>query len=398
MVRIQIKKELVKSPLRDLLKIVKELKGMKTYPFNIGDPNKFDFDTPEFLKNELIKAVKERNGYYSEAEGDMELRKTIVERENKKNNASITEDDVIITQGISEGLSFIFSSLIDSEKDEFLLPGPAYPSYIQYIKFFGGKYATYKTDESDSWQPDIDDLRKKINENTKLISIINPNNPTGSVYESRIVKEIVNIAGEEEIPVLSDEIYDELIFDNTRYEGTSSIAKDIPVIGLNGFSKSYLVPGWRLGYMYFHDAQNQLSRLKELIKSLARNRLSACTPVMKAFVGIYSKPRDHIEIINKKLKDRAAFAHKKLNEIEGISAVKPQGSFYIFPKVELNGRWKNDEEFCIDLLKNTGIIFPYGSGFDPVYGKDHFRSVILPPVEMMEEAFGKLEDFMKNSK
>ena len=117
MVRIQIKKELVKSPLRDLLKIVKELKGMKTYPFNIGDPNKFDFDTPEFLKNELIKAVKERNGYYSEAEGDMELRKTIVERENKKNNASITEDDVIITQGISEGLSFIFSSLIDSEKD-----------------------------------------------------------------------------------------------------------------------------------------------------------------------------------------------------------------------------------------------------------------------------------------
>lgn len=392
---MQLKKDPIRSPIRDLLKIAKQLKGVKLYPFNIGDPNKFDFDTPEFLKNELIKAIKGKAGYYSESEGDVELRIAIAERENRKNSAGITEEDIVVTQGITEGLSFIFSSLIDDAKDEVLLPGPSYPTYIEYVKFFGGKFVTYKTDESGSWQPDIDDLRKKICKNTKMICIINPNNPTGSVYESRTVKEIIDIAGEEEIPIMSDEIYDELIFGNVRHKGVASIARDVPMIIVNGFSKSHLVPGWRLGYMYFRNTENGLDKLEELVKSLARNRLSACTPVMRAFVNVYNEPQDHIKEMNRKLKERAEFAHKRINEIESLSAVKPEGAFYIFPKVELNGRWKNDEEFCIDLLRNTGIVFPYGSGFDPVYGKNHFRSVILPPIEMMEEAFDKLEDFMR---
>lgn len=220
---------------------------------------------------------------------------------------------------------------------------------IEWVKFFGGKAVTYKTDESNQWQPDLDDLRKKINKNTKLLTIINPNNPTGAVYEEKTVKEMVDIAAENDLPILSDDIYDELVFGDIKYKGTLSLAKDISLIGFNGFSKSYLIPGWRLGYMYFHDSTGQLDKLKKVVISLAINRLSANTHIMIACSKAYSNT-SHIKEINRKLKERAEFAYKRLNEIERISTVKPQGAFYIFPKVELGNKWKSDEEFCIDLL------------------------------------------------
>jgi len=390
----------LQSPIRDLVVIAKKLEkeGKKIYYFNTGDPNKFDFDTPEYLKEELIKAVKGKSGFYSDSQGDEALIQAIVERENKKNNLVLTRNDVLITEGISEGLVFLFGALIEPGKgDEILLPGPAYPPYIEWIKFLGGKPNSYKNDEENEWEPDLNDLRKKVNEKTKAIVIINPNNPTGAVYDKSTIKQIVDIAAENDKILISDEIYDELIFGKTPHFGVSSMAKDVPVIGLNGFSKAYLMPGWRCGYMFFHDSTNKLNDLKNAIFSESRQRLCACTPIMKACAVAFKGPRDHIKEMIRKLKERAEFAYKRLNEIDGISTQKPEGAFYVFPKVDIEGKWKDDKEFCLDVLKNTGLIISYGSGFDPVYGKNHFRSVILPPVELMEEAFGKLEDFMKKT-
>jgi len=372
--------------------------GKKIYYFNTGDPNKFDFETPDYLKEELIKVIKDKAGFYSDSQGDPSLIEALVERENKKNNLNLTREDVLVTQGISEGLIFLFGALIEHGRgDEILLPGPSYPPYLEWIKFFGGKPVGYRKNEEDGWEPDVDDLRKKVNEKTRAICVINPNNPTGVVYDKSTLKEIIDIAAENDTILISDEIYDQLIFSNAQHTGVSSISKDVPVIGFNGLSKAYLIPGWRLGYMFFHDPLNKLNELKEAIFVESRQRLSACTPIMKACAVVFKGPQDHIKEMNRKLKERAEFAFKRLNEIEGIRTQKPEGAFYVFPKVNLKGRWKDDKEFCLDVLKNTGLVIPYGSGFDPVYGKNHFRSVILPPIEIMEEAFGKLEDFMKKN-
>lgn len=390
----------LESTLRDLAARALELKpkfdaeGKKIYWFNLGDPNKFDFDTPQHMKDAMIKTLDEGGGYYSISQGDPDLIKEIVKKENKKNNLKLTEKDVVITLGISEGIHFLFEALCQPG-DEILLSGPSYPPYIQFIQLAGGKAIPYKTIEENGWNPDVDDLRKKVTDKTKAIVIINPNNPTGAVYTKSTLKEMVNIALENDILLVSDEIYDRMVFGKTEHAGVSSLTNEGPVIGLNGFSKIYLAPGWRCGYMFFHDPTGRLEELKYAIIQLARQRLCACTPIMRSCIAALTGPQNHVEVVNKKLKERAEFAHKRLNEIDGIETQKPEGAFYIFPKVDLKGRWKTDKEFSIDVLENTGLVLPNGSGFCPVYGKDHFRSVILPPVELMEEAFSKLEAFMK---
>ncbi|MFH8080946.1 MAG: aminotransferase class I/II-fold pyridoxal phosphate-dependent enzyme [Candidatus Aenigmatarchaeota archaeon] len=387
-----MRKQPIKSPIRDLLKIAKEVsKEKKIYNFNIGDPNKFDFDTPPHLKQALMEAANSKSGHYSDSEGYSELLDAILEREIKRNNANIEKEDILVTQGISEALFFLFAASIESRKDEVLVPGPSYPPYIGIAKFFGAKIKEYRLIEEEGWEPDIDDLRKNISSNTKFIVVINPNNPTGAVYDKNKLKQIAEVAAEENITIISDEIYDELVFGDVKQVSMASIA-ETQLIVVNGFSKSYLIPGWRLGYMYFQNFED--NRLKEIIFSLARARLSAPTPLMMACAKAYSS-REHIVEMNKKLKERAEYAYKRFNEIKGLSATKPKGAFYIFPKVDLGNRWKTDEEFCVDVLKHTGIIFPYGSGFSQKYGKNHFRSIILPPIPLMEEAFQKLEDFMR---
>jgi aspartate/methionine/tyrosine aminotransferase len=390
----------LESTLRDLAAEARKLKpklnteGKKLFFFNIGDPNKFDFDTPQYLKDALIESLKKGAGYYSSSEGDIELIKAIIKRENKKNDMNLTEEDVIVTAGVSEGLHFIFEALCEPG-DEVLLPGPSYPPYIQHINLAGAKAIPYRTDEENGWDPDPDDLRKKINDKTKAISIVNPNNPTGAVYSKSRLKAFVDVALENEVLLLTDEIYDKMIFGKNEHIGLASLVKNGPLVGFNGFSKIYLSPGWRCGYMYFHDPTDILGDLKYAVLQLARQRLCISTPIMKACTVAYSGPQDHIIETNKKLKKRAEFAYKRLNEIDGIETQKPEGAFYIFPKVDMEDRWKSDKEFSLDVLRNTGLVLPHGSGFCPIYGKNHFRSVILPQIEVMDEAFGKLEEFMK---
>jgi aspartate/methionine/tyrosine aminotransferase len=344
-----------------------------------------------------VKAVKEGANAYSPSEGLPELREAITQKEKKVNSVEISSDDIIVTQGISEGIQMLMAALIDTG-DEILLPGPTYPPYISYAKFFGGKPVTYETVEDESWLPNIDDLRSKISKRTRGIVIINPNNPSGAVYDEKIVKQILNLAAEYDLPVLSDEIYDQIIY-GKKFVSSAHLAKDVPVIGLNGFSKAYLMTGWRLGYLYLHDQDDQLQELKQCIEKQARIRLCANTPVQKAGVAALNGPQHHIKNMVKKLGQRRDYALKRLSEIEGISCAKPEGAFYVFPKIHAVGsKWKTDMEFTLDLLKETGVLLVNGSGFDPVYGAGHVRAVILPPIETLEQAFNEMEHFMEHNK
>jgi alanine-synthesizing transaminase len=389
----------IEYAIRDILVHAKQLAkpGKKIYYLNIGDPVAFDFETPQHIRQALMKAVEEGANAYSPSEGLPELRQAISEKEKRVNAVDISAEDVIVTEGISEGIQMVMAALINAG-DEILLPGPTYPPYISYARFFGGKPITYETVEENGWQPNIDDLKRKISKKTRGIVIINPNNPCGALYEEKIVKEIVNIAGEHSLPILSDEIYDQIIYEK-KLTSTAHLTKDVPVIGLNGFSKAYLMTGWRLGYVYFHSQDNQLQEVKQGIEKEARIRLCANTPVQKAGVAALNGPQDHIKETVRKLRQRRDYSWKRLNEIEGISCTKPEAAFYVFPKIHAVGsKWKTDMEFALDLLKETNVLFVHGSGFDPVYGAGHVRGVILPPIETLERALDEIERFMKMRK
>ena len=390
----------IEYAIRDVIPYAKQVAktGKKIYYLNIGDPNAFDFDTPPHIKEALIKAVESGGtaNAYSPSEGLQELREAISQKEKRVNDVAISPEDIIVTSGISEGIEMVMAALI-SPGDEILLPGPTYPPYISYARFFDGKPVTYKTNEKNGWQPDIDDLRKKISNKTRAITIINPNNPCGALYESKVIKEILDLAGEHDLTVLSDEIYDQIVF-GKKFVSTAHLTKDIPVIGLNGFSKAYLMTGWRLGYLYFHNPQGRLKELKNCVEKEARIRLCANTPVQKAGVAALNGPQDHLKTTVEKIKQRSNFAWKRLNEIDGISCAKPEAAFYVFPSIHgVGSKWKTDMDFTLSLLRETGVLFVHGSGFDPVYGAGHVRGVVLPPLDTLEKAIKEIEGFMKRN-
>jgi len=384
--------------IRDVIAHAKQLEkqGKEILYLNIGDPLKFDFDTPPHIKQALMEAVNSGVNWYAPSEGLPELKEAICEKEKKINGIDLTPQNIIVTSGVSEGIQMILAAIIE-EGDELLVPGPSYPPYISFTEFFGGIPVFYRTIEEEGWKPDIEDIQKKITDKTRAILIINPNNPTGALYEEKTVKTIVDIAGEHDLIVLSDEIYDQIVF-KKKFVSTTKIAKDVPVVGLNGFSKAYLMTGWRLGYVYFHDSNDELADLRQCVEKETRIRLSANAPVQKAGVAALKGPQNHIKIMVKKLEERAEYTWKRLNEINGISCAKPEAAFYVFPKFhEVGSRWKDDAEMAFDILRNTGILLVHGSGFGNTYGAGHARAVVLPPLNMLSKALDKLEKFMEKT-
>jgi len=379
----------IKYAIRDIVVPATKLEkqGHKILKLNIGDPNKFDFDTPQFIKDALAEAVADGQNGYSASAGTEELRNAIVTREKKVKDVSLDPDKIIVTNGVSEGLMFLFGSLIEAG-DEVLVPGPSYPPYISYVKFFGGVPVEYRTDEENGWQPDVDDIASKISDKTKAFVCINPNNPTGALYSKSTLKAMADIVAPHNIPIISDEVYDLMNF--SEVSSMSSVAKDLPLILLNGMSKVYLCPGWRIGSMAFQNCND----LYDACIKQARIRLCANNPCQHAYVQALSGSHDHIKETNTKLKERRDFAHKRLNEIEGISTAKPEGAFYIFPKIEQN-RYATDKEWVLELLNQKHVLTVFGSGFGEEYGSGHFRIVYLPPIETLEEAFNRIEEFMK---
>jgi aspartate/methionine/tyrosine aminotransferase len=398
-IKIAARAKTIEYAIRDVITHTEELirNGKKIYYLNIGDPAAFDFKTPQNVKDALCKAVKDDANYYSPSAGRAELREAIARKEKRINKIDITADDVLVTDGISEGIQMLLAALVE-KGSEILFPGPTYPPYISYTKFFDGTPIAYETIEEEGWQPDIADLRSKISDKTRAIVITNPNNPTGSVFDRKVIQEILDIAGEYDLPLVSDEIYDQLTYEK-EFTSAAHLTKDVPVIGLNGFSKVYGMTGWRLGYIYFKGKGEQLDQLRLSVEKECRIRICANTPVQIAATEALDGPQDFLKEIVDKLRQRRDFAWRRLNEIEGISTAKPEGAFYIFPKIhEVGSRWNTDLEFVVKLLKKTGVLIVNGSGFDPIYGRGHARVVFLPPIVEMEQAFKALEDFVKKEK
>lgn len=364
-----------------------EKAGKKIIYLNIGDPVKYDFPTPDHIKKALIDAVTSNFNYYADSEGILELRQAIVKKESQK-GLSITVEDVLVTNGISEGLDMVTASIVEPNS-EILMPGPYYPPYASYVKFYGGKPIEFKITEDGT--PDLDDIKSKITPKTRALCVINPNNPTGEVFDSKSLKQLIDVASEHDIYIICDEIYDRLVFDK-EFTGIGKVAKDAPVILLNGFSKVYLMTGWRCGYICMNSDCQKLENIRNNIPKLARVRIATNLPVQKAAVAALEGPQGYIAQTVTKLKKRRDLVVKRLNEIDGISCKLPNGAFYTFPKILHNG-WKDDKDFVLDLLDKTGILTVHGSGFGEL-GKGHFRIVYLPNEQVLEQAMDKLAAFV----
>ena len=384
----------VEYAIRDIILHARkyESNGGQVIYLNIGDPVKYDFKTPDHIKSALINAVKDNKNYYTDSEGLPELKKAVTEKESQK-GMSVTEDDVLITNGVSEGLDMILASIVDPNS-EVLMSGPYYPPYSSYVKFYGGKPVEFRINEDG--RPDLEDMISKITPRTRAICIISPNNPTGEVFDRKSLQQLIDVAAEHNLYIITDEIYDKIVFDD-QFTGIGKVSKDAPVILLNGFSKSYLMTGWRCGYVCFNSNASGLDELRKNVPKLARVRISANLPVQVAAVEALRGPQTHIIDMVEKLRKRRDYIVKRLNAMEGISCRIPHGAFYVFPKVNLDRYWEDDQQFVLDLLSKTGVLTVQGSGFGKAFGSSHFRIVYLPKEEVLEQAMDKLEFFMHES-
>ena len=380
----------VEYAIRDIVLAARKVqqKGMKVDYLNIGDPVQFGFQPPDNVKQALIDAIKNGNNFYSTSEGLPELRQEIAKKENAK-GLSISADDILITNGVSEALDMVISSIVE-EGDEVLLPGPYYPPYASYVRLHGGIPIEFAVDLNNS-TPDIEDLKSKITSRTVAICLISPNNPTGVVFNHSSLKKLVELANQHNLYIICDEIYDQIVFDE-EFVGIGKVAGDSPVIILNGFSKVHLMSGWRIGYIAFNQSP-QLEALRENLPKLARVRIATNLPVQYAALESLRGPQGYISEFVSECKKRRDLVVKRLNDMPGISCSNPKGSFYAFPKIETD-KFGSDKEFVTKLLESQGVLTVHGSGFGEKYGSGYFRLVYLPSMEILESAMNKIETFV----
>ena len=381
----------VEYAIRDIVSSAREIEqqGKKVEYLNIGDPVQSGFQPPDNVKQALIDAVKNGKNFYTQSDGLPELLDEIAKKENSK-GLSIDAKNILVTNGVSEGLDMVISSIVE-DGDEVLLPGPYYPPYASYVRLHGGRPIEFAVDLENS-KPDIDDIKTKITSNTVAICLISPNNPTGLVFDKNSLKQIVDIANEKNLYIISDEIYDKIVFDED-FTGIGKVAGDSPVIILNGFSKVHLMSGWRIGYIAFNDSP-QLDLIRENLPKLARVRISTNLPVQHAALESLRGPQDYISDFVSELKKHRDYVIKRLNSMNNISCSNPQGAFYAFPKIE-NNPFDSDKDFVLELLKQQGVLTVHGSGFGTQYGSGHFRIVFLPNMKILESAMDKIEDFVR---
>ena len=380
----------VEYAIRDIVSAATKLEkqGKKIQYLNIGDPVLYGFQPPDHVKEAFIKAIQKGENYYAPSEGLPELRDLISQKEHKK-GLSVSSDDILVTNGVSEGLDMIMSSIVE-EGDEVLLPGPYYPPYASYIRLHGGIPIEFAVDLDNS-TPDIEDIRSKITPKTIAICLISPNNPTGVVFNEKALKDLVDVANENNLYIICDEIYDQIVFDE-KFVGIGKVAGTSPVILLNGFSKVHLMSGWRIGYIAFNNSP-ALEQLRENLPKLARVRISTNLPVQHAALESLRGPQEYISKFVSELKTRRDLVVKRLNSMPGLSCTNPKGAFYAFPKIE-QSKFDSDKEFVMELLNSKGVLTVHGSGFGKQYGSGHFRLVFLPNLNVLDSALDKIEEFV----
>lgn len=382
----------VKYAVRNVARAAHELekKGRKLLYLNIGDPGKYDFPTPPHILDACRDALYAQQNYYAFSSGVQEAREAIA-RSVRVQKISVSPEQVVITTGVSEGIDIVMQILLNPGEN-ILMPLPNYPLYEAVAHKIGAEPHFYSLDEENGWEPDIDDVRTKITPKTRAILLINPNNPTGGVYRRKTVKALVDVAAEHNLPILSDEIYDHLLFDGEVHIPTASVTCDVPVITFNGLSKNYLAPGWRVGWMTLNNIQ-PTSTFAAAVNNLVDARLCSPTPPQFAIKAALEGPQNHVKGMVRKMQERGGIIFKWLNEIDGLSCVKPRGAFYAFPRIEKK-KYPTDEQFVLELMKQQGVVVVHGSGFGQKAGTQHFRIVFLPPPDVLHRALDKVEKFM----
>ena len=350
------------------------------------------------LTRDLIMNVRNSEGY-SDSKGIFSARKAIMQYCQLKGFPNVDIDDIYIGNGVSEMISISMQALLD-DGDEVLVPMPDYPLWTACVSLAGGNAVHYVCDEKSNWYPDIDDIKSKITSNTKAIVVINPNNPTGAVYPKEILEQIVQIAREHELIIFSDEIYDRLIMDGYKHTSIASLAPDVFCVTFSGLSKSHMIAGFRIGWMILSGAKNKAKGYIEGINMLSSMRLCSNVPaqsIVQTALGGYQSVNEYIQPGGRVYEQRD-FIYKALNDIPGISAVKPKAAFYIFPKIDTEKfNIYNDEQFALDFLHEKQVLLVPGKGFN-WNSPDHFRVVYLPNVRQLEKAMGKMREFLSTYK
>lgn len=369
--------------------------GMHVLKLNIGNPAPFGFHTPEEVIYDMRQQLTDCEGY-SDSKGLFSARKAIMQYAQLKNIPNVTISDVYTGNGASELINLCMQALLD-DGDEILIPSPDYPLWTATATLAGGKVVHYICDEESEWYPDLADMEKKITDKTKAIVIINPNNPTGALYPKEVLEKIVELARRHQLIIFSDEIYDRLVMDGEEHVSIASLAPDLFCVTFSGLSKSHMVAGFRIGWMVLSGNKDIAKDYIEGINMLSNMRLCSNVPaqsIVQTALGGYQSVNNYI-IPGGRIYEQREYVYKALNDIPGITAVKPKAAFYIFPKIDTKKyNILNDEKFALDFLKEKKVLIVQGSGFN-WRQPDHFRVVYLPRIEVLEEAIGNLADFLK---
>ncbi len=376
-------------------------KGIELISFDEGDPVIFDHLNRE-LNQHLIDAIND--GWYMypyEILSDWrpELRRNIATFEEKHRGAKYVPEDIILGPGVAGCFNTLHYALLDAG-DEVVVVSPAHYSTgpSSYWHQFDAKSVTSNAFEEEGWAPDIDDLRAKITNKTKAITVVNPNNPTGAIYDKKALKQIIDVAGEHDLVMISDEIYGMITFDGIEATPTASVAGDVPVLALGGVSKFFMRTGWRLGYICFHDPEGRMSELQSVMTKVAglygHMTESIPLPIIVACAKTFQGTIDSGQQFTKVMETRRDLTMKRISEINGITCVSPKGALYSFPRVDSIGtKWKTDREFILHLMRDEGVDAIPGSNYGPA-GEGHFRTLLLPSEKTLNEAFDRLARFM----
>jgi alanine-synthesizing transaminase len=373
-----------------------EDEGHRILKLNIGNPAPFGFETPDEILQDVIRLLPESQGY-CESKGLYSARKAVMQNCQQIGIPDVEIEDIYLGNGASELITMSLHALVNNG-DEILIPAPDYPLWTASVSLAGGKPVHYICDEQADWFPDIDDIRSKINPNTKAIVIINPNNPTGAVYSKELLEQIIAIAREHQLVIFSDEIYDKILFDDAKHIPMGSLAKDVLCLTFNGLSKAYRLAGFRSGWMIISGLKHKAKDYIEGLDILASMRLCANVPAQHAIqtaLGGYQSINDLI-LPGGRLLEQRNLAFDLLNQIPGVSCVKPKGAIYMFPRLDPKVfNINNDEQLVLDFLQQEKILLVQGTAFN-WQQPDHLRIVFLPRVDDLSRALTKLNTFLSS--
>jgi alanine-synthesizing transaminase len=389
--------ENVRYAIRDLVSVANEItaQGHKVIPLNIGDPNVFDFRTPPHLIEAVYQAMRDNKNGYAPSPGIKPALDAIRGEAARKGIASV--HDVFVTNGVSETVDACLTALLNPG-DDLLTPCPDYPLYSALLTKLGIRLNTYYLNEEDGWQPELDDIRKKITLRTRGIVLINPNNPTGSVCTRAMLEQIAELARQHNLLIFSDEIYDKLILDSGQAKddehiSMAAVAPDVPVVTFGGLSKNYLVPGWRIGWGIVSGEAATVKNYNEGIQRLLRARLCANHPEQYAIKPALEGPQDHLIEVRKKLRSRRDLTVQWCNSTPRVSCVSPRGAFYAYPRIDIP---EGDDVFVKELIIQKHVMVVHGSGFGQKPGTKHFRIVFLPDEKTLSSAYAAIAEFISS--